>query len=346
MIAKWRDAFCAASATGGRRTDRPDMQFTLAQVQAATGAQLTAAVAGEIPVSGWSIDSRTVAPGDLFFAIKGEHLDGHAFVDAVLARGAAAAVVSERSANGPLLLVQDTLLALQSVARWARRQWDRPIVAVTGSAGKTSTKDIIAALLGVRFKVGKNEGNLNNHIGLPLSILRLPDDAEVAVLEMGMNHAGEIRQLVSIAEPRHGVVTNVGYAHIENFASIDGIAAAKRELIEGLPADGVAILNADDALVAAFAASHAGRSLTYGFNPAADIRAVDAEIAADHAAFTVEGVRFHTALAGGTAFRTFWRASRWRACLASSRRRWCPPWRIWRPAKCAVSEKFGAVPLF
>jgi UDP-N-acetylmuramoyl-tripeptide--D-alanyl-D-alanine ligase len=274
------------------------MQVTLAQVQAATGAQITTGAAGETLISGWSIDSRTVAPGDLFFAIKGEHLDGHAFVDAVLARGAAAAVVSQTGARGTLLLVRDTLEALQSLARWARRRWNRQIVAVTGSAGKTSTKDIIAALLGVRFNVGKNEGNLNNHIGLPLSILRLPDDAEVAVLEMGMNHAGEIRQLVSIAEPQHGVVTNVGYAHIENFASIDGIAAAKRELIEGLPADGVAILNADDALVAEFGASHSGRSLTYGFSPHAEIRAVNAEIAADRGEFTVDGIRFHTALAG------------------------------------------------
>ncbi len=274
------------------------MQLTLAQVQAATGAQFIAGAAGETLVSGWSIDSRTAAAGDLFFAIKGEHLDGHAFVDAVLARGAAAAVVSELSAQGPLLLVKDTLDALQSLARWARRRWNRPMVAVTGSAGKTSTKEIIAALLSVRFKVGKNEGNFNNHIGLPLSILRLSDDAEVAVLEMGMNHAGEIRQLVSIAEPEHGVVTNVGYAHVENFESIEGVAGAKRELIEGLPAAGVAILNADDERVALFAASHAGRNVTYGFSPRAEIRAQEAEIAADHAAFTVEGVRFRTALAG------------------------------------------------
>jgi UDP-N-acetylmuramoyl-tripeptide--D-alanyl-D-alanine ligase len=273
------------------------MQFTLAQVQAATGAQRIAEVAGETQISGWSIDSRTVAPGDLFFAIQGENLDGHAFVDAVLKQGAVAAVVSRVSAPGPLLLVEDTLQALQSLARWARRQWNRHMVAVTGSAGKTSTKDIIAALLSVRFKVGKNEGNLNNHIGLPLSILRLPSDAQIAVLEMGMNHAGEIRRLVSIAEPQHGVVTNVGYAHIENFASIEGIAAAKRELIEGLPPGGVAILNADDERVVKFARSHA-RSVTYGFSPHANIRARDVEVHADHSVFTAQGVRFRTVLAG------------------------------------------------
>ena len=274
------------------------MQLSLAQVQAATGAQLLAGVAGETKITGWSIDSRTAAPGDLFFAVKGERLDGHAFVNAVLAQGAVAAVVSEAvpDAKGPLLLVKDTLEALQSLAHWARRRWARQIVAVTGSAGKTSTKDIIAALLGVRYRVGKTAGNFNNHIGLPLSILRLPDDSQMAVLEMGMNHAGEIRHLVSIAEPQHGVITNVGYAHVENFASIEGVAAAKRELIEGIT--GTAILNADDPRVAAFAASHKGHKVTYGFAPSADVRAEDAKIAADHAAFTVQGVRFETSLSG------------------------------------------------
>jgi UDP-N-acetylmuramoyl-tripeptide--D-alanyl-D-alanine ligase len=274
------------------------MQFTLAQVQAATGAQFLNGVLADTVASGWSIDSRSVAPGELFFAIKGERLDGHEFVDAVLARGAVAAVVNEVTSKGPLLLVKDTLEAFQSLARWARRQWARPIVAVTGSAGKTSTKDIIAALLAVRFRTGKTVGNFNNHIGLPLSILRLPGDAEIAVLEMGMNHAGEIRELTTIAEPNHGVVTNVGYAHVENFASIEGVAAAKRELIEGLPSAGVAILNADDPLVIQFGAYHAGRTLTYGFSPEANMRATDAEIAADHAAFTCQGVRFQTSLSG------------------------------------------------
>jgi UDP-N-acetylmuramoyl-tripeptide--D-alanyl-D-alanine ligase len=268
------------------------MQLSLTEVQAAAGAQLLGATAN-LSFSGWSIDSRTVAPGDLFFAIKGERLDGHGFVNAVLEKGAAAAVVSEpiSEAKGPLLVVKDTLVALQALAHEARQRWGKPIVAVTGSAGKTSTKDIIAALLSVRYKVGKTVGNFNNHIGLPLSILRLPEDSEIAVLEMGMNHAGEIRDLTRIAEPQYGVVTNVGYAHVENFASIEGVAAAKRELIEGLPPDGVAVLNADDPLVATFGAGHKGRTLTYGFSTAADIR-VEGD------GFTVQGVRFETSLSG------------------------------------------------
>jgi len=274
------------------------MQLTLAQVQAATGAQFLGSAVGGTTITGWSIDSRTAAQGDLFFAIKGERLDGHAFVNAVLAQGASAAVVSEpiADAKGPLLVVKDTLQALQSLAHWARKHWAKPIVAVTGSAGKTGTKDIIAALLAVRYKVGKTVGNFNNHIGLPLSILRLADDSQVAVLEMGMNHAGEIRALVGIAEPEHGVVTNVGYAHVENFDSIEGVAAAKRELIEGIT--GTAILNADDPRVFKFSASHQGRSVTYGFAEGAEIRAENAEIAADRASFSVQGVRFETSLSG------------------------------------------------
>jgi UDP-N-acetylmuramoyl-tripeptide--D-alanyl-D-alanine ligase len=187
---------------------------------------------------------------------------------------------------------------LQELARWARRRWARPIVAITGSAGKTTTKDLIAELLGVRFRVGKTAGNLNNHIGLPLSILRIPDDAEVGVMELGMNHSGEIRDLAAIAEPEIGVVTNVGFAHIETFASIDHIAAAKRELIESLPATGVAVLNVDDERVAAFRAVHAGRSLSFGFTEKADIRATDVEMHAEGSAFTVRGARFRTVLTG------------------------------------------------
>ena len=274
------------------------------EVREATGAELI--TSGPTPpldamrVRGWSIDSRTLAPGDLFFAIKGERFDGHAFVTDVFERGAAAAVVSEPSApaRGLQLRVEDTLAALQRAAIWGRRRWGRPIVAVTGSAGKTSTKDIISALLSVRMRVGKTMGNLNNHLGVPLTLLRIPDDAEVGVLELGMNHAGEIRHLASITAPQIGVVTNVGYAHVEAFDSIEGVAAAKRELIESLPAEGVAVLNADDERVARFRDAHRGRTVTYGFSAKADVRATDLAMTAQHAAFTVCGVRFETQLTG------------------------------------------------
>lgn len=249
--------------------------------------------------SGWSIDSRTVNPGDVFFAIKGEIHDGHAFVATAFERGALAAVVSEPvNAPYPVFRVPDTLVSLQQLGLWARRRWAKPIVAVTGSAGKTTTKDIIAQLLGTRLEVGKTAGNLNNHLGLPLSLLRLPESAQVGVLELGMNHTGEIRFLASLAEPQIAVVTNVGYAHIESFSSIDGIALAKRELVEALPASGTAVLNADDARVTAFRDVHPGRAITYGVSHNAEIRAEDVTLGTEGVEFSVQGIRFRSALTG------------------------------------------------
>jgi UDP-N-acetylmuramoyl-tripeptide--D-alanyl-D-alanine ligase len=275
------------------------MDLSLADVQQATGADwLGARSAMAARAHGWSIDTRTLAPGDLFFAIRGDRFDGHAFTKTALEHGAVAAMVSEIGAERPLLKVADTLDALQQLAQWARRRWGKPVVAITGSAGKTSTKDIVSELLAVRLRVGKTTGNLNNHIGLPLTLLRIPDDAEVAVVELGMNHAGEIRRLAALAEPQFGLVTNVGYAHVESFDSIEGVAAAKRELIESLPRAGVAILNADDELVRKFREVHSGRTLTYGFAGDADIRATEVDMHAEGVAFTVNGVRFHSRLTG------------------------------------------------
>ena len=250
-------------------------------------------------VTGWSVDTRTQNPGDVYFALRGPNFDGNEFVPAAIERGAAAVVVTQ--AHGlevPELVVPDTLKALQSLARWARVQWGGTVVGVTGSAGKTTTKDAIAHLLSSQMTVGRTIGNLNNHVGVPVSILRLPDDARVAVLEMGMNHAGEIRELANIARPNIGVVTNVGYAHIEFFDSIDGVATAKRELIEALPADGIAVLNADDPRVARFAAAHSGRSITFGFSETADVRAESAQFAADGSRFRALGVDYETPLTG------------------------------------------------
>jgi UDP-N-acetylmuramoyl-tripeptide--D-alanyl-D-alanine ligase len=261
------------------------MQFTLSQVFEQLG--------GQISISGWSIDSRTTVPGDLYFALRGDVHDGHSFVQAAFDKGAAAAVVERQApATGLQIAVPSTLAALQKLATHARVAWAGKVVGVTGSAGKTSTKDAIAALLSPEMPVGKTEGNFNNHIGLPLSILRLPETARAAVLEMGMNHAGEIRDLAAIAKPDIGVVTNVGYAHLEFFDSIDSIALAKRELIDALPREGTAILNADDPRVAAF--THPGPTVTYGFSEEADVRAQPLT----DTRFRCLGVEFETQLSG------------------------------------------------
>ena len=251
-----------------------------------------------VKVTGWSVDTRTQNAGDLYFALRGPNHDGHDFAAAALARGAAAVVVERASGAPHELVVSDTLEALQALAAWARAKWGGTVVGVTGSAGKTSTKDAIAHLLAVELPVGKTAGNFNNHVGVPLSILALEDGCRAAVLEIGMNHAGEIRALAAIAKPNVGVVTNVGYAHAEYFDSIEGVAAAKRELIEGLPRDGVAVLNADDPRVLAFRDAHPGRSVTFGFSESADVRAEAAHFEAGGARFRAVGVDFETGMAG------------------------------------------------
>ncbi len=258
------------------------MTISLEKVAGAIGVRQTTP---PTPVSGWSVDSRTIDAGDLFFALRGEHHDGHAFLGDAFRNGAVAAVVDrEAEADGALLRVPDTLKALQGLAGWARRRWSGDVVGVTGSGGKTTTKELIARYLETEMKVGKTAGNFNNHVGLPLSILRLPDDARAAVLEIGMNHSGEIRALAGIARPTVGVVTNVGHVHMEFFSSIDEVALAKRELIESLPRDGVAVLNADDPRVVRFREVHPGSVVTFGFSNGADVRA-------DGAEYTPEGFR-------------------------------------------------------
>jgi UDP-N-acetylmuramoyl-tripeptide--D-alanyl-D-alanine ligase len=259
----------------------------------------SSALTGE--VSSFSIDSRTLQPGDLFVALEGEVHDGHRFVDDVLARGACAVVVHKDAGTDPRAVrVDDTLVALQQLAHWAVQRWGGKVVGVTGSAGKTTTKDVIAAVLGVHLRTGKTAGNFNNHVGLPLSVLRIPQDSEVAVLEYGMNHGGEIEALGKIAPPDIAVVTNVGYAHIENFDSIDGIAAAKRELVEALRPDGYAVLNNDDARVREFGGPNIVR---YGLSDGADVRATDVELTPEGVQFQVDGVGFSSALQGRHAIR-------------------------------------------
>jgi UDP-N-acetylmuramoyl-tripeptide--D-alanyl-D-alanine ligase len=251
-------------------------------------------------VSGYSIDSRSTNPGDCFFALRGPNNDGHDYVSKLPEKGAALTVVERLcDVKIPQLMVSDTLLALQRLAAWARDRWAGTVVGVTGSAGKTTTKDAIASLLGVQFKTGRTIGNFNNHYGLPLSILRLSDDCRVAVLELGMNHAGEIRDLAAIAKPQIGVVTNVGWAHAEFFEDgIEGIARAKRELIESLPATGIAVLNADDEHVREFGKVHPGRTILYGFSEDAEVRAEDFRTCKSHAHFRCLGLDFDTPLVG------------------------------------------------
>ncbi len=235
--------------------------------------------AGAWVAHGYPIDSRTVAVGELFFAVRGEHFDGHDFVVNAVERGAVAAVVSRARVASlpdaalavPLLIAEDPLLAIQSLAAHVRRQWGKRVVAVTGSAGKTTTKDAIAAALGAQFNVLKSHANLNNSYGLPLQLLRLEPEHEFAVVEMGMNHLGEIAALARIAAPDWGVVPNVGTAHVENFAEGQaGIARAKFELVAALPANGIAFLNCDDPYVSQFGRDFAGKVVYFGHGPCAD----------------------------------------------------------------------------
>src|ERR1700719_2293101 len=253
---------------------------------------------------GYSIDSRTVQPGELFFAVKGERLDGHDFVEQALKKGAAAAVVrrsdgSRYGRKARLLMVNDTLAALQTLATAMRKLWGKALIAVTGSAGKTTTKEAIAHVLASRFRVLKSEANFNNHFGLPLMLLKLEPEHEVAVIEMGMSHAGEILALAKIAQPEMGVVTNVAPVHLEFFDSLARIARAKYELIESLPGKGIAILNADDEYVSQFGRNFKGKVVMSGTRAAADVRAENVRSkGAEGAEFDVVigGVREHAIL--------------------------------------------------
>jgi UDP-N-acetylmuramoyl-tripeptide--D-alanyl-D-alanine ligase len=247
-----------------------------------------------------SVDTRTLKPGDVFYAIRGEKQDGHLHAAAAIEKGAAAVVADHPlEIEGRIIVVPDTLAALQAVAADVRREWGGRLIAVTGSAGKTTTKEVIASLLSAALRVGKTEGNFNNHVGVPLSLLRMPRDAQAAVIEIGMNHAGEIRHLAAIAAPDIAVVTNVGSAHVENFESIEGVALAKRELVEALPGEGVAVLNRDDPRVAAFAGVHRGPVVTFGIEPGADVCPEAIEPSADgRTRIKVNGAEFDLPLQG------------------------------------------------
>jgi UDP-N-acetylmuramoyl-tripeptide--D-alanyl-D-alanine ligase len=272
------------------------ISLSAAEIAAVTGGALLAGDATR-SVERWSIDTRSLQPGDLFVAIRGERFDGHEFVAAALAAGAAGAVVTAtprlpeagnpsagsgspralpagEGRPAPLLIqVADTTRALQDAAREIRRRAGTTVIAITGSAGKTTTKELTAEFLSGTRTVFRNRGNLNNHIGLPLSLLELRTRPDVAVVELGMNHPGEIRTLVGIAEPEVRVWTNVGDAHLGFFESPDEIAAAKAEILEqARPAD-LLVSNADDERIQSRAQWFRGRVLTFGLSDRAQVRA-------------------------------------------------------------------------
>jgi UDP-N-acetylmuramoyl-tripeptide--D-alanyl-D-alanine ligase len=252
-------------------------RFSLTEVARLTGGRILRGAAGTVFRS-FSIDSRETAPGGLFFAIRAER-DGHDFVPAAAANGAAGAVVSRPvSLAGEtfgLVLVEDTLAALQDLAAAALARRPVKVVGITGSIGKTTTKEFAAALLSSRFKTLKSTANFNNHLGLPLSLLGLEEDDEVAVLEMGMSAPGEIRALARIAPPDVAVITNVAPVHLKFFGSLDEIAGAKREILEGAKAGATAVINGDDPLVRRIAGDWNGPRITFGRDGSNDVRAGD-----------------------------------------------------------------------
>jgi len=273
--------------------------LTATEIAAVTGGRLV--LDCERPVSGAAVDSRRVRPGNLFVALPGERTDGHRFIGAALAAGAAALLVSEipdgtvESARGTaaVVVVPDTLRGLHLVAAAWRRRFSPLTVGVTGSIAKTSTKEAIAAVLAERFVTLKSEGNANNEIGLPLTVLRMGPQHQAAVLEMGMYVGGEIAQLAAIARPAIGVVTAVREVHLSRIGSIDAVERAKGELVEALPADGFAVLNGDDPRVARMRDRTAATVLTYGFGADADVRAEDVVGAG------LDGMRFTLATPAG-----------------------------------------------
>src|SRR5438445_4147441 len=232
----------------------------------------------ELETTSVVIDSREVKPGSVCFAIKGERLDGHQFVAAAL-ETAAGAVVSQVPENLPagkgLVRVADTTVALQELARQIRLRQPFTLIAVTGSAGKTTTKEMIATLVAGERRTFKSWGNFNNLIGCPLCIDNTPDDAEVVVSEMGMNHKGELATLAGLTRPDFGVYTNIGPVHIEFFGTIDTIAEAKRDMLENLALNGTVVLNVDNDYVMNISRGFEGRKVTYGIDHPAEFRASD-----------------------------------------------------------------------
>ncbi|MBF7083247.1 UDP-N-acetylmuramoyl-tripeptide--D-alanyl-D-alanine ligase [Desulfallas sp. Bu1-1] len=251
--------------------------MTVGQVYRAIGGKLLQGDEG-VTVSRVSTDTRQIQPGDLFFALRGERYDAHDFVDRAVAGGAAALVVSRKvpvDARVPVIMVGDTLAGLQALAAYNRRQFAVPVVGVTGSSGKTTTKDMVAAVLETRYKVLKTKGNFNNEIGLPLTLLDFSAEHGAAVVEMGMRAPGEIDALCRLARPTCAIINNIGVAHLERLGSVENIARAKGEILDHISADGFALLPGDSPHAREQARRCHGRVFFFGLDPGMDIFARD-----------------------------------------------------------------------
>jgi UDP-N-acetylmuramoyl-tripeptide--D-alanyl-D-alanine ligase len=267
---------------------RLDVQFTAQSLGKTPVGQCT-----EEAFSGVGTDSRAIEPGQLFVALSGPNFDGHDFVEAALSSGASAAVIRPgfRLAAKPeacLIEAEDTTRALGDLAAAWRREHSALVAAVTGSNGKTTTKEMLAAILAERHRVLKNQGNYNNDIGLPLTLLKLSADNTACVVEMGMNAPGEIARLTQIAAPEVGVITNVGPAHLGKLGSLEAIASAKAELFEGLSAASIAVVNLEDPLLAPYADRLSCQVLTFGFSEKAQVRGSDVSALGSKVTFTLE----------------------------------------------------------
>ncbi len=253
-------------------------------------------------VEGVCTDTRQGAEGALFFALAGENADGHDFVARAFGAGAAAAVVERRveGAAGPQIVVPDALKALGQLARWYRERFDIPVIGITGSVGKTSTREMVACALRAKLNVLTSEKNFNNEIGVPLTLLKLDSSHRAAVIEMGMRGAGQIAELCAIARPNVGLITNIGLSHIELLGSRERLARAKGELLEGLPTDGAAILPADDDFARALVRIARGRRVrTFGLKEGADFHATDITFDSDGTSRSrINGVQFTIHAAG------------------------------------------------
>ncbi|MBJ7461877.1 MAG: UDP-N-acetylmuramoyl-tripeptide--D-alanyl-D-alanine ligase, partial [Ilumatobacteraceae bacterium] len=256
------------------------MRIPLAEVAGVVNASVIGAVESGLVAHGVSYDSRQVSPGNLFVAIIAQR-DGHHFVLDAVQAGAAAVLVSREvlGCTVPQIVVADTAVALTALGKWAREHVrstvEKRVIGITGSVGKTSTKDFIASVLATQFVVGASEKSLNNDQGVPVTLLNAPELTQALVVEMGMRGFGEIARLAALVQPHIGVITAVGESHSERVGGVEGVAQAKAELVESLPADGFAVLNADDALVVAMHNKTSAASFTYGTGADADMHISD-----------------------------------------------------------------------